>query len=369
MRPIRILHPLILLAVLAFSNAARADEISPKYRQVVRKGLDYLARQQAADGHWGGNGYPTGSTGLCAMAMLMEGSTINDGRYARNIRKAVNWFMDQSQSNGLLRAPREDFERMRYMHGHGFGLLFLASVYGEEENGRRRDQLGEILTRAVAFTVKSQLSCGGWCYRSRLADGGYDEVSVTACQVQALRAAKNAGIAVPTSVIDKARAYLERLTTPHGAVAYSLMTQAPNVPESWYEGHAGLTASALVALFSTGDYHSPLAKKWIAFCQRAIPISGPNKTTLLWAYTHYHYAQAVYVLGDDRYVQLFPASIPSERLMWSKYRATLFEAIASLQKSDGSWPQTDLGGIPLLTDAWLLTILQLDKGSLPIYQR
>ena len=46
-----------------------------------------------------------------------------------------------------------------------------------------------------------------------------DEGSVTVTQVQALRAAKNAGIAVPKIIIDKAMKYLEMSTTDGGGVS------------------------------------------------------------------------------------------------------------------------------------------------------
>ena len=51
-----------------------------------------------------------------------------------------------AQPNGLLGNPNNPGEAGRYMYGHGFGLLFLACVYGEEEDGDRRKKLEEILT-------------------------------------------------------------------------------------------------------------------------------------------------------------------------------------------------------------------------------
>ena len=44
---------------------------------------------------------------------------------------------------------------------------------------------------------------------------------MTITQVQALRAARNAGIPVPKETIDKAIDYLEDCTTPKGGVIYS----------------------------------------------------------------------------------------------------------------------------------------------------
>src|SRR5262249_3677072 len=157
---------------------------------------------------------------------------------------------------------------------------------------------------------------------------------------------------VPKSVIDKACAYLEQATTPAGGVVYSLSSSRVAMPS--------LTPVAIVSYFSAGDYSSALAKKWIAYCRRSITIGGPGPETKIWSYTHYHYAQVIYSLGDDGYARLFPQSRPGERLTWTKYRTAVFDYIASCQSADGSWEKPDSYGV-LTTTAFCLTILQLDK--------
>ena len=57
--------------------------------------------------------------------------TLRDGKYADKIRKATDWFMERSQRNGLLGNPNNPTESARYMYGHGYGMLFLAQVYGQ----------------------------------------------------------------------------------------------------------------------------------------------------------------------------------------------------------------------------------------------
>jgi hypothetical protein len=358
--------PLVLVLAGTTGDRGRADEIPAKYREVIRKGLEYVVKHQQRDGHWEGNGgqYPSTITALCGMTLLMEGSTMREGKYAENIRKAVDWFMERSQTNGLLGNPNNATESMRYMYGHGYGLLFLAQAYGEEEDGERRRKLEDILTRAVDFTGKAQTSRGGWGYVSASDGGGFDEGSVTITQVQALRAARNAGIVVPKSIVDKAHEYLKQATTERGGVIYSLANGgAFNGAE-----RPPLTAAAISCLFSAGEYNSALAKKWIKYCQHAIPIDKSGSDSFgHWEYTHYYYSQAIYILGDEGYAKMFPESRPSERLTWSKYRAIVFDYIASRQGSDGGWTHGYIG--TLFTTACHLTILQLDNGTLPIYQR
>ena len=354
-----------LLLSPAGGGRVTAEELPPEYKAAITKGLEWVAKQQHRDGHWEATGgqYPSAMTGLGGMVLLMQGSTLREGKYADNIRRAVDWLMERSQRNGLLANPNNAVEAGRYMYGHGFALLFLSQIYGEEEDNDRRRKLEDILTRAVLFTGKAQSSRGGWYYTSAADGHDADEGSVTVTQMQALRAAKNAGIAVPKSIIDKGMKYLEHSTTDGGGVIYSL-SQAGG--RALGGGQPALTAAAIACGFSAGEYSSPLAKKWIKFCQVHIPVGDSNRFGHD-EYTHYYYAQALYTLGEEGYAKLFPDSREGERLTWSKYRKVMFDHLVRMQSGDGSWNGGYIG--PIFATTAYLTLLQLDNGTLPIYQR
>jgi len=217
------------------AGPARAEEIPEKYKEHIKKGLDYLAKTQMKDGHWAANGdnHPVAMTGLAGLAMLMEGSTVRDGKYATNIRKAADWLMDRSQKgqrNGLIGNPDHPSETGRYMYGHGFGMLFLASVYGEEDDRERRERLKDILTRAAVYTGNAQSSHGGWYYSSAKDGHDSDEGSVTVTQMQGLRACRDAGIPVNKDIMKKGFDYLRKSTTARGGVVYSYGRGAGGAP-------------------------------------------------------------------------------------------------------------------------------------------
>src|SRR5205085_1640352 len=46
----------VLASLSALQFRAAADEIPEKYKEHIRKGLDYLAKTQQKDGHWAANG-------------------------------------------------------------------------------------------------------------------------------------------------------------------------------------------------------------------------------------------------------------------------------------------------------------------------
>ncbi len=347
---------------LACAGPARADEIPAEYRDTVTKGLKWMADQQAKDGHWEafGGQYPITMTAMGGMSLLMEGSTLREGKYKDNLRRATNWLMDKAQPNGMLGNPAIPGEAGRYMYGHGFALMFLSCVYGEEDDTDRRKKLEEILVRAAKFSRDAQTNRGGWGYLSAKEGNNFDEGSVTITQMQGLRAARNAGIAVPPEAIKDALGYLKASTNAQGGVVYSLGGGGGG------DGRPALTAAAIACGFSAGDYNSPLVKQWFKFCKTAVPQLGGGRFGHD-EYTHYYYGQAMYILGDEGWAKLFPDSKADDRLTWSKYRKETFENLKRSQGADGSWTGGHVG--PVFITAVHLSILQLDNAVVPLYMR
>src|SRR5437763_16986978 len=105
--------------------------VTPETLRAVVKGLDYLAAQQTDDGSWitgGGQAYPVAMTGLAGTALLAHGDSPTRGKYSRNVQGAVEFLVRCTTPTGLITGPTQD--NGMPMHGHGFALLFLASVYG-----------------------------------------------------------------------------------------------------------------------------------------------------------------------------------------------------------------------------------------------
>jgi hypothetical protein len=347
----------ILASLTVIATAAGEEPAHVDVQENVRRGLEWLARQQDRnDGHFEAHQgqYPTSMTGLAGMCFLLEGSTLREGKYSTNIRKCVDWYLKRSQPTGLLGNPNNPTEANHYMHGHGYSLLFLACVYGEEDDERRRKELERILTKAVEFCGNAQTSMGGWGYVSAADNGNWDEGSVTVTQLQGLRAARNAGIPVPKAVIDKAVKYLKDCTNPDGGIRYMHGRAGPSSP--------ALSAAGVACAFSAGDYETEYAKKWLNFC-RHIPVGKDRMPHD--EYQNYYLSQAVYVLGEDRYGKLFPHSLPAERMTWGRFREAMYGYLKANQQGDGSWTGGWVG--PIFATTTALTILQLENNTLPIY--
>lgn len=345
---------LVLAAVVATSlvsaTIACGGETDPKVKKSIARGLEWLAGHQSRTGYWAANGnqYPTAMTALAGMALCAEGSTTTQGRYSENIRRAVDFLATKSRQNGLIGDNRSD---NRYTYGHGFAMLFLSQVLGEEEDEDRRKALIDILTRAVVFTAQAQTSSGGWGYVSAKDGNDFDEGSTTITQVQGLRACRNAGIPVPKEIIDKAIKYIQSCSTPDGGVQYSSKSGGGARPP--------ITAAAIACLFNAGDYDSKFVPKLMAYCRKNPELNDPNSGgSGHWHYAHYYYSQVLYReggQGDDGAEE------------WDRYRDKIFRKIMSEQASDGSWTQGYVGTV--YTTATNLTIMQLENANLPIYQR
>ncbi len=321
---------------------AEAKQIDPKVLQSASRALDYLAREQRRQGYWEANHgqYRVAMTALSGTALCCEGSTTTRGKYARNIRRAVDYLLEMSRSNGLI-GYENDYH---YTYGHGFSMLFLSQVYGEEEDVERREQLRRVLTNAVKFSVAAQTSRGGWGYVSAKDGNDFDEGSTCITQVQGLRACRNAGIPVPEEAIERAKKYIQDCTTPEGGVQYSIRGGG---------ARPAITAAACASLFNAGDYQSDHLKKMLDFCEKNVwPGGAQNQYFGHWHYAHLYYAQVMYRKGGTE---------------WGKYFDFLSRDILRKQSANGAWKEGHIG--PVYVTAINATILQLDNGYLPIYQR
>jgi hypothetical protein len=285
--------------------------------------------------------YSAAMTGMAGIALLAEGSTTSQGKYAPNIRAAVDYLVSVTIRNGLIGDDSDD----RYTYGHGFALLFLSQVFGEEEDAARREDLMDVMTRAIQFCGEAQTSEGGWGYVSARDGNDFDEGSTTITQVQALRGCRTAGILVPREIIDRAIEYIRKssIDEGRGGIQYSLRIGGG--------GRAPITAAAIVCLFDMGEYDDVFVPNLLHFADRHLSNIG-NTTDVFWHYAHYYYAQVKFRQGGRE---------------WEEYRNRLFRRLINEQNNDGSWSRGPIGRVYLTANN--LTILQLENAALPIYMR
>lgn len=310
-------------------------------KDAIERGLAYLARTQDRQGSWTNRGnygaYPVAMTALAGIALLMDGNTTTQGRYAPQVDRAADFILRSAGPNGLIAGGREE---ARPMFGHGFSMLFLSQLYGMTEDVIRGQQIRDVLDRAVRLTGRAQSDLGGWIYTP---DQNSDEGSVTITQVQGLRSCRSAGITVPKEIIDRAMKYLADSQNSDGGIRYTLRQRGGG-------SRAPITGAAVLCWYLAGEYTNPLAKRALAYAKDKVRPVATN--TGHDYYAHLYFSQALYVSSDP---------------FWDEYFPKRRDYLLSQQQPEGYWMGDGVGDV--YGTAVSLIVLQLPFNQLPIMQR
>lgn len=316
-------------------NNPLVDEITPELVAALERGFTYLVDQQNVDGSFGRGRYGkhVGITALCALAFMADGNLPGRGRYGAQVERALEFVLEHASDAGLLAAETSHGP----MYGHGFATLFLGEIYGMNPDDRR---VRDALVRAVELIVGTQNEEGGWRYNPIPFDA---DVSVTICQIMALRSARNAGIKVPKTTIDRAVAYVRECQNDDGGFRY--MRQAGS--SAWPR-----TAAGVASLFYAGIYEDDSITRGLDYLvTRALPGSG-GASQAHYYYGQYYAVQAMYLAGGAYWADWWPAA--RHELM-------------SKQSAGGGWLDHYAGGA--YSSAMALIVLQVPKRYLPIFQK
>ena len=313
-----------------------AEQLIDEPTQIaIDKGLRFLASRQVprgADRGAFGNGGYSGSVGICGiagLAFMSEGSTPGIGRYGKQVDACGQFITRNTSKKGYI--ARAGNQGVGNMYGHGFAALFLTQAFGMT----RQKELGDKLHAAIKLILSAQNPDGGWRYRPEPSDA---DLSVTVCQIMALRAARDAGINVPDPAREKCIEYVKKSQIEDGGFRYTLRG-----------GHTtfALTAAGLVSLFSAGIYDGPQIEKGLQYLKRHRGRAEGH----YFFYGHYYAVQAMWHAGGQ---------------WWNEWYPSIRDMLVKRQQSDGSWssPYSDEFGT-----AMACIILQMPNDRLPIFAR
>lgn len=335
------------------SGSYRKVGIDAATRARIDLGLEYLYRNQLPDGSWMDHvgrkvhynyechlARHVGVTALAGMAFLSSGALVDQGprrRYCVAVRKALEFIMEHADPTGFITAFGSR------MYSHAFATLFLAEAYGTSIYPDAA-RLRETLRRAVRLIVRAQNDRGGWRYMPQSRDS---DMSVTVCQVVALRAARNAGVQVPKATIDAAVKYVrDSFDERFKAFRYQVHSE--------YHGPSrvsfALTACGVATLYGAGKYDAHEIRDGLDYLwNKRPPVAEVRpRTTFDYYYGHYYAVQAAFQAGGA---------------YWERWYEFIKDELSSLQAPDGSWE--DLVG-PNYATAMAVIILQLPNQYLPI---
>jgi hypothetical protein len=331
-------------------NAAK-DMITPDAQNAIDRGLVYLQAHQHPDGSWGDRTTYAGNVAivsLAGLAFMAGGHQPGRGKYGKVVEKALEYVMskeakDMNHTPGYLCHNSTQFGGM---YSHGFGTLFLGEAYGMVPKPMQK-RVRETLERAVTVIVNSQNDAGGWRYDPRKATA---DVSVTICQIMALRSARNAGLTVPKSVVELCIKYVRSCQNEDGGFSYMAHQHGQSA--------FARSAAGVCALYCAGVYEGKEIDKGLAYLRQVRPnhngFGRMQGVDMHYYYGQYYAAQAMWTAGGEYWKEWFPA-IREELLQRTRFSPS------------SVWTDTSAG-----TDyatAMACIILQIPNNYLPILQK
>ena len=316
-------------------NNPTRDEMNEDLREAIARSFGYLKAHQNPDGSFGRGRYGkhVGITALCALAYMSDGHLPGRGEYGDQVSAALEFVLSHATETGLLAAETSHGP----MYGHGFAALFLGEIYGMNPKDKR---VRDALVRAVDLIVGTQNDEGGWRYNPVPYDA---DISVTICQIMALRSARNAGIKIPKQTIDRAVQYVRDCQNPDGGFRYMRQTGGSAWPR---------TAAGVASLFYAGIYEDDSIDRGLDYLIHGALPGRAMTGQAHYYYGHYYAVQAMYLAGGD---------------YWSKWWPAVRGEMLAKQTSSGGWLDHYAGGA--YSTAMSLIILQMPKRYLPIFQK
>lgn len=339
------------------SRLAQARGATPQTEEAVRAALAWLARTQAADGHWdarthgagrelhvagrdrqgAGMQADSGLTGLALLAFLASGHTHQEGLYQDNVRRGVEYLIRVQADDGNLGVKATTYA---FMYCHAMAACALSEAYGMTgDPGLKRP-----VELAVVYTLAAQdPTGGGWRYKP----GDPGDTSQLGWQLMVLRSAELAGVSIPAEARRGARKYLDEASSGQygGLAAYRPVESASR----------SMTAEALVCRTFLGmTPGNPAANEAADYLMAELPGDGPKNL-----YYWYYGTLGMYYLQGTH---------------WHRWNAALQRTLTASQRRSGpqagSWdPDTVWGGYGgrVYSTAMATLCLEVYYRFLPLY--
>ncbi|MEM9283516.1 MAG: prenyltransferase/squalene oxidase repeat-containing protein [Verrucomicrobiota bacterium] len=313
-----------------------------KAEDAIERGLRFLASQQDPETGAIGHEFFAGMTGLSLLAYLGRCETQDSIEFGDTVVKAATYLMQLSlQNNGrMTNGSRGDHE----VYEHAIATYALSELYTmTRAGGDNIPRLDQILRKSVGIIVNAQSRDGGWPYG--FTGEGYEDLSVSGWQIQALKAAHITGLRIPgvQAALDRAlKDYLPRIQDGQGAFKYN-----PQDPA----GRDSLTGAALLCFQIWNGSREAEYTKGMKYLRSIYynPIPGDDY------YTPYYNTQAFFNEGGAA---------------WENYNTKFQPQLLRAQNSDGSW----LGmGVrkdeKIMNTAWAILMLEVYYRYLPATEK
>ncbi len=345
---------MLLAVALAFVSCQDPAPARTRHESIIAA-LTWLAKHQEPDGSWsctsfskrcGKSGpctnanatehpWDAGVTGLALLAFLSAGydpecnDTYGEINFGYTVRRGLAWLAGAQGKEGSFASLKAD----RYMYCHAIALYACARAL--LTGPRDADALKLAVRNGVRF-IESAHKAGtveGWRYA---AGGGDSDMSVTVWCIEALAAAKAAGVETDAGRMKDAMAWIDSVTEENFyRVGYTHKGTGkvfvPGVNEQ-FNHHESLSAAALTCRVLNGVRTGKVVDGTLKLIEKDLPEADGNDRDF------YYWHHATVALSHFK----------GKR--WETWKDRLIKETTAIQKGGdgcdaGSWAPDDRWGI------------------------
>jgi len=289
----------------------------------VVKGLDWLQKTQNADGSWG-NSKKAAMTGLAILAYLGHCETPLSEKYGETVLKGITYLVDVGVKKKGRLVDGNEPNPMPYEHAIATYALGESTTFCKQL-GLNIPKLEEITQQAGQYIIDNQhTKSGGWDYGYSEDSGRGGDLSVTAWQIQALKACKHTGLDFRNmkGTINKALDYVESCQDGSGGFSYN-----PGGKSHAADHYYTLTGAGMLSFQMWGKENHGAVRKGAKYADKEAKFKYNTPDCDL--YGHYYLAQAMIARGGPE---------------WQRYNDMIRDELLNNQAPDGSWKVPGGGG-------------------------
>lgn len=233
--------------------------------------------------------HDVGLTGLALLAFLADGNTIQSGAYADHVRRGVQWLRSQQAADGLFGTNATN----DYIYDHCLATLAMCEAMGLSGYRILRSRVQQ----AVNYLENHRAPYGVWRYQPRSGDR---DTSVTGWALMVLKSAKDFDLQVNPNAFAATAAFLDEMTdSTSGRCGYN---QRGGLSSRHHGEHATdfppelgetMTAVGLFSRFFLGQ--DPKGNEVMQAAADTL-LSKPPQTSNPGAIDHYYWYYATYAL-------------------------------------------------------------------------
>jgi hypothetical protein len=352
-----------------------------KTEAAVARGLAWLARHQAIDGHWGLDDFakankcsctgagpynPIAGTAFALLPFLGAGEThkavAGNNKYAKFVDRGLRYLIAHQAPDGSF-TDSNGGACPGAIYTQGLAGIALCEAYGLTSD----PNLKPYAQRALDYIVSSQNTIGGWDYAPR---GPEPDTSISGWQTMAIKSGQIAGLRVPPATIKGINNWLDWAQSPEDPSVYGYRKEkAMNPSEGGASPQTMIPIGLLCRMYVSGwGARHPAMTRGAEWLTR--PENMPLKNNRRHMYYFYYGTQVLHHMSE---VNSGP---------WQKWNTAMRDLLVDEQDqgSDpehrdqkGSWDAKpdwwcQYGGRIMMTSMCLLT-LEVYYRHLPIYRR